>query len=148
MQVASGEQDGRAKRWEKYLKGVKKGSPIGPDVPMALADHPAFCIRFSEDSTGCHAIMSDRGGAYALSLGTDGSLVGYILASPVWMSAAKFDVTTPALLQGGASILAGVDKNGASRLAVGQNQPPAASLHGLLEGKSPGISPNRGPRGS
>ena len=92
--------------------------------------------------------MSDRGAAFAVSRGTDGSLVGYILKSPVWVSNSEFEFSTPRFLQEGASVLAGVNKNGASRLAVRQNQPPAALLRGLLEETSPKINGSRGQHGS
>ena len=46
VQMASGERDARAQRWEKFFKGVNKRSPVTPELPVALADHPAFCSGF------------------------------------------------------------------------------------------------------
>ena len=66
--------------------------------------------------------MSDRGAEFALSRDTDGSLVGYIVKSPVWVSTSEFEFSTPRFLPEGASVLAGVNKDGDSRAGGGARQ--------------------------
>ena len=124
VEVAPGGRADRAERWETFFKAGGKRSTTRADLPDELADGPLSASGSPRDATHCHTIMSDRGAAFAASRGTDGSLVGYILKSPVWVSNSEFEFSTPRFLQEGASVLAGVDKNGA--LAAGRGARQAA----------------------
>ena len=46
-------------------------------------------------------LMSDRGAEFALSIGPDGVLVGYVFKSPVWLPVGDGEYSTPAFLQTG-----------------------------------------------
>ena len=60
VQVEPGGQDARAKRWENRLEVARRGSTKGPHLPAEPAANPLFCVRYSNDQTNCHTIMSDR----------------------------------------------------------------------------------------
>ncbi len=146
VQVEPGEQDGRAKRGGRRLTAARPGPTNGSGLPAEPAANPLFCVRYSNDPTSCHTIMSDRGAEFALTFalgeGGSASLAAYVLKGPVWTPQSERMLSTTALLQGGSSLTVGIDKNGASRVAVAQDKPPAALLRGLLEGNPSGTQLN------
>ena len=128
---------------------MRPGSNTGPtfDLPTELADNPVLCVRFPKDPASSRTLMSDRGAEFALSIGPDGVLVGYVFKSPVWLPVGDGEYSTPAFLQTGSSVMADTDRKHGSRLAIGDDKPPAALLRGLLGDNPSDTRLNRGQRG-
>jgi hypothetical protein len=139
VQVEPGEQDARPKRLERRLKAAQPGSNVASALLAEVAGNPVFCIRYSNNATDCHTSMSDRGAEFALTLtvssDTSALLAAYVLKGPVWVPESERVLSTTACLHEGSSLTVGIDKNGASHVAVGRDKPPATLLRGFLEGK-------------